>query len=65
MPAPAITKASFSNVIAALKENGLTPVNVDFKPDGGFSIRLDDGTAVGSPAPSKPGPKRWGEARAA
>lgn len=65
MPAPSITKASFSNVISALKENGFTPVNVDLKADGTFSIRLDDGTAVGSPAPAKPGPKRWGEARAA
>lgn len=64
MPAPAITKASFSNVLAALKENGLTPVNVDLRPDGTFSIDVssDDKSA---PALATVGPKKWGERKAA
>ena len=59
MPAPTITKASFSNVIAALREHGLTPHRIDLIANGTFSIQLGAPVSVANTTEEKPKLKKW------
>ncbi len=60
MPAPRLTKASLSNAVAALKEQGFTPSRVNLNPDGSFSIDID-APHMEQHVEKKKGPKRWSE----
>lgn len=62
MPAPRLSKASLSNALAALKEQGLTPGRVRLNPDGTFDIDVSTECMPISDAKPK-GPKKWGERR--
>ncbi|TVQ00465.1 MAG: RidA family protein [Roseinatronobacter sp.] len=59
MPPPRLTKAVLSNVLAALKEQGMTPSQVSVSTDGTLTCVLGDMSM--EQANGATGPKKWRE----